>query len=233
MNVLGIHNLSVFHGNLQVLYGIDFKVQKGELVALLGPNGAGKTSLVETIFGLNKHAFGTIHFMGESIFRLPPHVIVRKGLVLVPERREIFSKMSVLDNLLLGKYGRKESGNTLDHVFALFPILEERKQQIAGTLSGGEQQMLAIGRGLMSRPKMLVLDEPSTGLSPLLVAQVFDSLQKLKEEGVTILLLEQNVRQALEICDWGVILENGRIMLGGSPEELLDNKDIQTAYLGI
>jgi branched-chain amino acid transport system ATP-binding protein len=231
--VLGIHNLSVFHGSLQVIYGLDFKVQKGELVALLGPNGAGKTSLVETIFGLNTHAFGTIHFLGESILRLSTHVIVRKGLVLIPERREIFPRMSVLENLELGEYGRKESGDTLEHVFTVFPILKQRKNQIAGTLSGGEQQMLAIGRGLMSGPKMLVLDEPSTGLSPLLVSQVFESLKGLREEGVTILLLEQNVRQALEICNWGVILENGRIVLNGPPEELLENKNIQTAYLGL
>jgi branched-chain amino acid transport system ATP-binding protein len=207
-------------------------VNEGELVTLIGPNGAGKTSAVETIMGLNRGAKGSIRFMGEEILGLPPHRIFAKGLALVPERREIFPGMAVVENLQLGARGRQDWKKILSHVYKLFPVLSERERQLAGTLSGGEQQMLAIGRALMSEPRMLVLDEPSTGLSPLLVGQMFRSLEQLGREGMTVLLLEQNVRHALELCNRGYVLENGRIVLGGKTKELLHDPHIESAYLG-
>ncbi|MEM2933726.1 MAG: ABC transporter ATP-binding protein [Halobacteria archaeon] len=230
--MLEICNLNVFHGNLQVLWGIDLKVKEGEIVALIGSNGAGKTTAVETIFGLNKAAQGKIEFMGEDISALPAYDIVRKGLMLIPEKRELFPKMTVLENLKLGAY-IGGGNNRLERIFDLFPMLNERKKQLACTLSGGEQQMLAIARGLMSNPKMLVLDEPSIGLSPLLVSMVFKSIKRLNEEGVTILLVEQNVAHALELCNRGYVLESGRIKLEGSSQELLSNEHVRAAYLGI
>ncbi len=231
--MLDIYKLSVFHKGLQVLWNINFTVQKGELVALIGSNGSGKTSMVETIFGLNRQAEGEIRFMDENILGLPPYEIVRRGLALVPERREIFPRMSVRENLELGAYIGKDLDTLLDHVHQLFPVLKERTKQLAGTLSGGEQQMLAIGRGLMSGPQMLVLDEPSSGLSPIMVTQVFEALKRLKEDGVTILLLEQNVRKALELANWGYVLENGRISLVGKASDLLNDEYVKTAYLGL
>jgi branched-chain amino acid transport system ATP-binding protein len=231
--VLEISNLNVFHGNLQVVWDLSAKVGEGELVTLIGPNGAGKTSAVETIVGLNRKATGSIRFMGEEILGMPPHRIFARGLALVPERREIFPDMAVLENLLMGGQGRPEWKKTLSHVYTLFPVLSEREKQRAGTLSGGEQQMLAIGRALMSEPRMLVLDEPSTGLSPLLVGQMFRSLEQLGREGMTVLLLEQNVRHALELCHRGYVLENGRIVLEGKTKELLHDSHIERAYLGI
>ena len=231
--MLEISNLNVFHGNLQVVWDLTVRVDEGELVTLIGPNGAGKTSTVETIVGLNRTATGSIRFLGEEIRGMPPNRVFRKGLALVPERREIFPGMPVIENLRLGATGRSGWKKTLDHVYALFPVLRERESQKAGTLSGGEQQMLAIGRALMSEPRMLVLDEPSTGLSPLLVAQMFRSLEQLGREGMTILLLEQNVRHALELCNRGYVLENGRIVLEGKSRELLHDPHIERAYLGI
>jgi branched-chain amino acid transport system ATP-binding protein len=229
--VLEVRNLSVFHHTLQVLWDVHLHVRQGELVSLIGSNGAGKTSMVETIFGLNRQAQGEIHLSGESILGLPPYEIVRKGLSLVPERRELFPRMSVRENLEMGRINNDE--DRLEHIYQLFSILEQRTKQLAGTLSGGEQQMLAIARSLMSCPRMLVLDEPSSGLSPLMVAQVFGVLQTLKKEGVTILLLEQNVRRALELADRGYVMENGRIVQEGNARDLLANEHIQTAYLGI
>lgn len=231
--MLDIYKLSVFHNGLQVLWSVNLTVQEGELVALIGSNGAGKTSMVETIFGLNRNAEGEIRFMGSNILGLPPYEIVRKGIALVPERRELFPRMTVRENLELGAYSNGATQETIDHVYELFPILKERTRQLAGTLSGGEQQMLAIGRSLMSQPKMLVLDEPSSGLSPLMVSQVFEALNILKKEGVNILLLEQNVRKALELANWGYVLENGRISLVGKASDLLNDQYIQTAYLGL
>ena len=230
--MLDIYNLSVYRNGLQVLWSVNFTVQEGELVALIGSNGSGKTSMVETIFGLNRQAEGEIRFRKELVMGLPPHQIARKGLALVPERREIFPRMTVLENLELGGGGFADP-KVMSHVYELFPILQERARQLAGTLSGGEQQMLAIGRSLMSRPKMLVLDEPSSGLSPLMVSQVFSALHTLKEEGMTILLLEQNVRRALELANWGYVLENGKISLVGKASDLLDNEYVRAAYLGI
>jgi len=220
------------HANLQVIWDLTFHIDEGELVTLIGPNGAGKTTTVETIVGLNRNATGSILFRGEEILHKPPYDIFRKGLALVPEKREIFAKMPVVENLLLGSGDNAGYAKTLEHIYSLFPILQERRNQLAGTLSGGEQQMLAIGRALMSDPKLLILDEPSTGLSPLLVGQVFRSLEQLGREGMTILLLEQNVRHALELCHRGYVLENGRIVKEGKARDLLHDPQIQKAYLG-
>jgi branched-chain amino acid transport system ATP-binding protein len=231
--VLEISNLNVLHGNLQVVWDLSLTVNQGELVTLIGPNGAGKTSTVETIMGLNTRARGSIGFMGEEILGMPPHRIFGKGIALVPERREIFPRMQVAENLRLGARENPAWMKVRDHVYTLFPVLSERERQAAGTLSGGEQQMLAIGRALMSEPRMLVLDEPSTGLSPILVSQMFRSLEQLGREGMTILLLEQNVRHALELCSRGYVLENGRIVLQGRTRDLLHDPHIERAYLGI
>jgi len=231
--LLDISGLNIFHGNIHVVRDLKLTVDEGEMVTLIGPNGAGKTSTVETIIGLNRKATGSITFLGENILGLQPYDIFKKGLALVPEKREIFPKMPVIENLILGAGGHATWKDSLNHVYNLFPVLHERERQMAGTLSGGEQQMLAIGRALMSEPKLLILDEPSTGLSPLLVAQVFKSLERLGKEGITILLLEQNVRHALDMCQRGYVLENGRIVLEGRSKNLMREKHIQKAYLGI
>jgi len=233
VSLLDISGLNIFHGNIHVVWDLKLTVDEGEMVTLIGPNGAGKTSTVETIIGINRNATGSITFLGENILGLHPFEIFKKGLALVPEKREIFPKMPVIENLHLGAGDRTDWEARLQHVYNLFPILKERERQMAGTLSGGEQQMLAIGRALMSEPKLLILDEPSTGLSPLLVAQVFKSLERLGKEGITILLLEQNVRHALDMCQRGYVLENGRIVLEGKSKNLMREKHIQKAYLGI
>lgn len=230
--MLTVSNLNIFHTNLQVVWDLSFQVKKGELVTMIGPNGAGKTTTVETIAGLNRNATGSVLFDDENILGAHPYDLFRKGLALVPEKREIFPTMPVIENLLLGGTGNPDPGKSLERIFRLFPILKERERQMAGTLSGGEQQMLAIGRALMSEPRLLILDEPSTGLSPLLVGQVFRSLEQLGREGMTILLLEQNVRNALAMCNRGYVLENGRIVQEGKSKELLHDPRIQKAYLG-
>jgi branched-chain amino acid transport system ATP-binding protein len=230
--MLKVSGLNVFHSNLQVVWDLSFHVNKGELVTMIGPNGAGKTTTVETIVGLNRNATGSILFDGESVLGHHPYDLFRKGLALVPEKREIFPAMPVIENLLLGGTGNPNTKKSLDRIFRLFPVLQERKQQMAGTLSGGEQQMLAIARALMSEPRLLILDEPSTGLSPILTGQVFRSLEQLGREGMTILLLEQNVRNALAMCNRGYVLENGRIVQEGKSKELLHDPRIQKAYLG-
>jgi len=230
--VLEISGLNIYHGNIQVVWDLGLTVSEGEMVTLIGPNGSGKTTTVETIAGLNKNGRGTIRFGKEDIFGMKPYEIFRKGLALVPEKREIFPKMPVLENLMLGAGDRTGWKDSLHHVITLFPVLEEREQQMAGTLSGGEQQMVAIGRALMSDPKLLILDEPSTGLSPILTGQVFRSFEQLGREGMTILLLEQNVRNALAMCNRGYVLENGRIVQEGPSKELIHDPRIQKAYLG-
>ncbi|MCX6697878.1 MAG: ABC transporter ATP-binding protein [Methanoregula sp.] len=231
--MLEISNLNISHDHLQVVWDLSISVKEGEIVTLIGPNGSGKTTTVETIAGLNNKASGTILFLGKDILGMPPHQIFKNGLALVPERREIFPKMAVFENLQLGSAGKEDvMEKMLDLVYSLFPVLHEREKQQAGTMSGGEQQMLAIARALMSDPKLLVLDEPSTGLSPLLVAQVFRSLEQLGRGGLTILLLEQNVRNALDLCNRGYVLENGRIVLEGRSKELMHHPHIQKAYLG-
>jgi len=231
--MLEIAHLNISHDHLQVVWDLSISVKEGEIVTLIGPNGSGKTTTVETIAGLNKKASGTIMFLGKDILGMPPHQIFKNGLALVPERREIFPKMSVFENLQLGSSGKEDvMEKMLDLVYPLFPVLHEREKQQAGTMSGGEQQMLTIARALMSDPKLLVLDEPSTGLSPLLVAQVFRSLEQLGRGGLTILLLEQNVRNALDLCNRGYVLENGRIVLEGKSKDLMHHPHIQKAYLG-
>ena len=230
--MLSVSGLNVYHGNVQVVWDLSFHVDKGELVTLIGPNGAGKTTSVEAIVGLNRKATGSVLFNGENILGLHPYDLFRKGLALVPEKREIFPAMPVTENLLLGGTGHTGQEDQLGRIFRLFPVLEERGRQKAGTLSGGEQQMLAIGRALMSEPRLLILDEPSTGLSPLLTAQVFRSLEQLGREGMTILLLEQNVRNALAMCRRGYVLENGRIVQEGNAKALMHDPHIQKAYLG-
>jgi branched-chain amino acid transport system ATP-binding protein len=231
--VLDVQGLNVFYANLQVLWDVSLHIEQGEVVTLLGANGSGKSSLVQTIFGLNRSRTGSIRFLGTDISGRPAYDVVKLGLALVPEKRELFPKMTVLENLELGAYGREQDEADLDDIYALFPVLKEREQQLAGTLSGGEQQMLAIARSLMAKPKMLVLDEPSLGLSPLFVTTVLDTVTILNKKGLTILLVEQNVQHALEISHRGYILENGRITHEGSATDLLRDDFVRSAYLGL
>jgi branched-chain amino acid transport system ATP-binding protein len=234
--MLEISGLNVSYERVQVLWDISFNIEEGEVVTLLGSNGAGKSTTVKTIQGLLKSGSGSIRFMNRSIDGLPAYKIVEEGIALVPEGREIFPKMSVLENLILGAYVSRAKDlmkDSLEWVFNLFPILEERKEQLAGTMSGGEQQMLAIARALMSKPKLLMLDEPSLGLAPVIVLQVFDIIKKLKEESVTVLLVEQNVHHALEISARAYIMEKGRIILEGDGSDLINNHYVREAYLGM
>lgn len=221
---------------MQVLYGVMLELSEGEIVTIVGANGAGKTTLLKTIAGILWPTYGEIHFLGERIDRLYPHQIVEKGLVRIPEGRKVFPTLSVLENLELGSYIQKakaKRSESLGKVFSLFPILKERSQQSAGTLSGGEQQMLAVGRGLMSLPRLLMLDEPSLGLAPLIVREIFHTVREINHDGTTILLVEQNVFNALEMAHEGYVLENGRIVLKGRSQDLLGNEYIKEAYLGI
>jgi len=234
--MLETKGIDVYYGKVQVLWDVSFRVDKGEVVTLLGSNGAGKSSTVRSIQGLLHPKRGSISFMGEKISDLSAHQVVEKGIALVPEGRDIFPRMTVHENLLLGAYVIKEKcerDENLDRVFKLFPKLAERKKQLAGTMSGGEQQMLSIARALMSRPKLLILDEPSFGLAPVIVLKVFEIIKQLKNEGVTVLLVEQNVHHALEISDRAYVLEKGRIKLEGTGSELLRNDYVKNAYLGI
>jgi branched-chain amino acid transport system ATP-binding protein len=234
--MLELNGLSVFYERVQVLWEVSFSVHEGEVVTLLGSNGAGKSTTVKTIQGLLRPGAGNIRFMNRSITGLPPYRIVEAGIALVPEGREIFPKMTALENLMLGSYvprARDSVNARLEWIFQLFPQLAERKKQLAGTMSGGEQQMLAIARALMSKPKLLMLDEPSLGLAPVIVLQVFEIVQKLKDEGVTVLLVEQNVHHALEISDRAYILEKGRVILEGQGSDLLNNHYVREAYLGM
>ncbi|MBW1982894.1 MAG: ABC transporter ATP-binding protein [Deltaproteobacteria bacterium] len=234
--MLRVDSLSVSYGDLQVLWEVSFEVHSGEITALLGANGAGKSTVLKTISGLLRPTSGSIHFMDQRLDRIPAHRIAAHGIVHVPEGRCLFPEMSVRENLLMGSLSalaRAKRQQTMERIFSLFPRLRERAAQPAGTLSGGEQQMLAIGRGLMALPKMIMFDEPSLGLSPLLVADIFQIIQGVKEQGVTVLIVEQNTRNTLEICDRAYVLENGRVVLGGSGQELLHNEHVKTAYLGI
>jgi branched-chain amino acid transport system ATP-binding protein len=233
--MLKVNKLNVYYDKVQVLWDASFKVEEGEVVTLLGSNGAGKTTTVKTIQGLLKPRSGSIKFMDKHIEGLPAYKTVGEGIALVPEGREIFPKMTVLENLMMGAYvprAKDLQEDSLSWVFKLFPKLEERKKQLAGTMSGGEQQMLAIARALMSTPRLLMLDEPSLGLAPLIVLQVFEIIKKLKEEGVTVLLVEQNVHHALDISDRAYILEKGKVILEGDGFELLEDKYVKKAYLG-
>jgi len=236
MAMLEVNNIDVFYGNLQALWDVSFNVEKGEKVVIVGSNGAGKTTTLRTISGLLKPRKGKIVFLGKRVDKMPIHKIVEMGIAHVPEGRRLFPYMTVLENLKMGAYVKRaweKMDDTLEWIYQLFPRLKERKEQVAGTLSGGERQMLAIARGLMSRPKLLMLDEPSLGLAPKLVLRVFEMINKINEEGVTILLVEQNVRRALEMADRGYVLETGRIILEGSAGELMENEYVKKAYLGI
>lgn len=234
--MLRVEKLSVAYGDLRVLWDLDLEVETGSIVALVGPNGAGKTTLLKTIAGLMRPLNGTITFDGQRIDTKSPHEIVNQGISLVPEWKGVFYTLDVLENLELGAYPSRAHayrGESLRQVMEIFPRLEERKRQPASTLSGGERQMLGIGRALMSRPELLVLDEPSLGLAPLIVQQIFEILEQVRDQGVSILIVEQNVRLALQICDHAYILENGRIVEQGAGEELLSDNRVRDAYLGI
>ena len=232
--MLQVDAITVRYGKTPALRGVSLEVGEGELVTLIGANGAGKTTLLKTISGLIRPAAGTIDFEGESIVRRPPHRIVARGLSHVPEGRAILKRMTVLDNLRMGAYVRSDSeiNRDIESVFARFPVLAERRDQMAGTLSGGEQQMLAIGRALVARPRLLLLDEPSLGLAPKFVTRIFLTLRELRQEGKTILLVEQNARQALQVADRGYVMERGRIVLTGSGQELLNTPEVRQTYLG-
>ncbi len=233
---LSVENLHVFYGDVQALWGISFEVREGELVTLVGSNGAGKTTTLRAISGIVAPAEGRIAFKAREISRLPPHAIVALGVGHIPEGRRLWPGMTVLENLELGAYpgeARKEMGQSLKQVLALFPRLAERTRQLAGTLSGGEQQMLAIGRALMGRPKFLMLDEPSLGLAPVLVAELFRVIREINAQGVSVLLVEQNVHRALEIAHRAYILETGKIVREGPARELLADPGVKEAYLGI
>ena len=233
--MLSISNVETFYGNIQALRGVNVKVNSGEIVSLIGSNGAGKSTLLMTISGVNKAATGEIKFDYKNIESLPPHDIVNLGISQVPEGRRIFSRLSVEDNLRLGASSNnkgKNFDNDVKDVYDLFPVLKDRLSQRGGTLSGGEQQMLAIGRALMAKPKMLLLDEPSLGIAPKLVNQIFVAIKNInKEKKVTIFLVEQNAKKALELADRGYVLVNGNVTLEGTGQDLLKNKDIQAAYL--
>lgn len=233
--ILTIDQMDVRFGKLQVLWDVCLEVNKGEIVALVGTNAAGKTTSLKAIAGLIKIAKGDIIFNGKNVKRLPAYRIVEEGICLIPEGRRLFPEMTVRENLELGAYGQqvwKERLKNLEYVYQIFPPLKEREKQLARTLSGGEQQMVAIGRGLMSKPVLCMLDEPSLGLSPLNVRELFRVIQELREHGTTILLVEQNVHQTLTITDRAYVLENGRIVLSGSGKDLLKNKHVREAYLG-
>jgi branched-chain amino acid transport system ATP-binding protein len=235
--MLKIRNLESGYGKLKVLKHISMHVDSGEIVTIIGANGAGKTTLLATISGLVKVGSGEITFNGKNICGLAPSKIPALGCVMVPEGRQVFATMTVEENLILGghvlqKHGRKVLAELLQHQYQLFPILKERKNQLAGTLSGGEQQMLAMGRGLMSRPSLLMMDEPSTGLAPLIVKEIFQVIERLRDEGNTVLLVEQNAKAALSIADRGYVLETGKVIVQGPAEDLLANSAVQMAYLG-
>jgi branched-chain amino acid transport system ATP-binding protein len=234
--LLDVRNLETFYGPVMALRGVSIEVPEGSIVTILGANGAGKTTLMKTVSGALAPHKGNIQFRGQRIDGLEPDVLVKRGIAHVPEGREVFPFLSVAENLMMGAYTRRdraEIGRDIDMVYDYFPILRERRQQNAGTLSGGQQQMLAIGRGLMSRPSLMLLDEPSLGLSPLLVQEIFAIVRRLnQEQGVTILLVEQNAHVALQTADYGYVLETGRIVMAGSAEKLLNSDDIREFYLG-
>nr|WP_330397616.1 ABC transporter ATP-binding protein [Lachnoclostridium sp. An196] len=233
--MLEIKDLSVYYGVIQALKGISFEVNEGEVIALIGANGAGKTTTLHTVSGLIAPKSGSVIFEGQDITKTPAHKIVSMGMAHVPEGRRVFASLSVLQNLRLGAYTRndkEEIEESLRKVYKRFPRLEERKNQPAGTLSGGEQQMLAMGRALMSNPRIILMDEPSMGLSPILVNEIFDIIKEVSAGGTTVLLVEQNAKKALSIADRGYVLETGRIVLEGKAQELLNNKSVQSAYLG-
>ncbi len=232
--ILNVEDINVYYGSIHAVKGVSFQVNQGEIVTLIGANGAGKSTTLNTISGLLHSKTGSISFMGESLNKYPCHKIVSKGLALVPEGRRVFLQMTVEENLEMGAFTQPNAGvdADLERVFDQFPRLKERRRQIAGTLSGGEQQMLAMGRALMSHPTLLMLDEPSMGLAPILVEQIFDIIKDLHKAGTTILLVEQNAQAALSVADRGYVLETGRIVTSGTGRELLESPAIKKAYLG-
>ncbi|NIA10920.1 MAG: ATP-binding cassette domain-containing protein [Nitrospiraceae bacterium] len=232
--MLLLENLHVSYGPIEVIHGINLEVKEGEIVSLLGSNGAGKTTTLKTISGVVKPTSGKIIFNGKDISKKDSSYIVSAGITHVPEGRHIFPGLTVRENLLLGAYTRtdKKIGKDIERMFSYFPILEERKSQPAGTLSGGEQQILAIGRGLMAKPKLLLLDEPSLGIAPKIVSEIFSIIKNLKKEGITVLLIEQNARKALDISDRGYVLVTGSILLNGTSGELQNNENVKRLYLG-
>jgi len=236
MALLEVRNIDVFYGDVQVIFDLSLRVEQGKVVSIIGGNGAGKSTLLKTISGLMQPVKGEIAFDGKPIQSLPPEAVVERGIVQVPEGRRLFTLMSVQDNLIVGAYSKRadaQKENTLKEVYALFPRLRERVAQLAMTLSGGEQQMVAIGRGLMARPKILMLDEPSLGLAPLLTKSIFDTLRKIADQGTTVLLVEQDVKHSLSLSDRGYVIEHGRTVMEGAAKELLDNPHVRTAYLGL
>lgn len=235
MAMLEVKDLKVYYGMIQAIKGVSFHVDEGEVIALIGANGAGKTTILHTVSGLLAPKEGSVIFEGKDIVKIPGHKIVSMGMAHVPEGRRVFAQLSVLQNLKMGAYTRKdkeEIANSLKTVFERFPRLEERQNQLAGTLSGGEQQMLAMGRALMSHPKLILMDEPSMGLSPIFVNEIFDIIQEVSKGGTTVLLVEQNAKKALSIADRAYVLETGNIVLEGRAEDLLNNDAIKKAYLG-
>ncbi len=235
MAMLTINNLEVYYGVIQAIKGVSFEVNEGEVIALIGANGAGKTTILHTITGLISPKAGSIEFEGHDLTKIPAHNIVSLGMAHVPEGRRIFQELSVFENLKLGAYTRKdknEISETLEKVYQRFPRLKERKNQIAGTLSGGEQQMLAMGRALMSHPKIILMDEPSMGLSPLFVSEIFDIIKEISDNGTTVLLVEQNAKKALSIANRAYVLETGKIVLEGDADEMMNNDSVKKAYLG-
>jgi len=234
--MLEVENVNSGYGMVQILWDVSFKIKEKEIVSIIGPNGAGKTTLVRTIVGLLPAKSGTIRFKGENVEKLPPYEIVKRGVTLIPEGREIFPKLTVDENLRLGAYTIKDKGKVNElknRVYEIFPVLRKKEKVLAQTMSGGEQQMLVIGRSLMSDPKLLILDEPSLGLAPIIVEKVLDTLQRINEDGVTILLVEQNIRDSLNIANRAYVLEEGKIIIEGEGRELLSNDHIKEVYLGV
>ena len=232
--ILKVDNINVYYGSIHAIKGVSFEVSQGEIVTLIGANGAGKSTTLNTISGLLRSKTGSVTFLGEDLGKVPAHKVVSRGLALVPEGRRIFLQMTTQENLEMGAYTRsgKPDPADLEKVFDRFPRLKERRRQVAGTLSGGEQQMLAMGRALMSRPKLLMLDEPSMGLAPILVEQIFEIIRNLHDAGTTILLVEQNAQAALSVADRGYVLETGKVVTSGTGGELLASPAIKKAYLG-
>ena len=236
MAFLEINTIDAFYGDVQVIFDLSLKINEGEVVSIIGGNGAGKTTLLKTISGLMNPAKGTITFRGDTISNSPPEEIVEKGIIQVPEGRRLFSLMSIKDNLIVGAYNRradKHIEKTLDQVYEMLPLLQEREKQMAMTLSGGEQQMVAIGRGLMGMPKLLMLDEPSLGLAPVLINSIFETIRKIADQGTTVLLVEQDVKHSLSLSDRGYVLEHGRVAMEGPAKDLINDPHIKKAYLGL
>ena len=234
MTLLKVSNVETFYGQIQALKGISLNVEEGKIVTLLGANGAGKSTTMKTIVGLLKPKKGSVEFLGENVTGLRPDQLLQKGIALVPEGRAILSSMTVMENLDMGAYQRKDKNvdREIEEMMERFPILRERKAQLAGTLSGGQQQMLAIARAILSKPKLLLLDEPSMGLAPLIVADIFKIIKEIKDAGTTVLLVEQNAKQALKIADYGYVMETGKIIIEGKASNLLEDPRIVEAYLG-